>query len=361
MWKNPDLAAVLKRIETKGPSGFYRGETAKRIVLEMRRGRGLINASDLSEYAPKWREPLEVTYRGHRVFSMPPPSSGGLALATVASVLEGYDLAKLGWHSDEALHLFAEACRRAFALRNHYLGDPDFVPIPKELFVGQASIARYRQALAEKATPSSDVTPGRGTDTEGTHTTHLSVVDSQGGAVALTTTLNTGFGCGVTVPGTGVLLNNEMDDFATAPGKPNVFGLVQGESNAVAPGKRMLSSMSPTIVVGPDDKVFLVTGASGGPTIITSVFQILSNVVDYRMNIAAAVSAPRIHHQHLPDKILVEPEGFLADTLRSLEERGHEVGLAKHRIGDAPSILRDGNSWTGTSEPRQAGGLALGF
>ncbi len=361
-WRNPELAAVLRRIAEHGPAGFYEGETADLIVAEMRRGGGIITHEDLAAYRAVWREPVEFDYRGHRVISMPPPSSGGLTLALIANILEGYDLGALGWHSPEAIHLTAEAMRRAFANRNHYLGDPDFVEIPRERFLSK-DYARLLRASIDRAraTPSVRVLPGHTTafDAEGDHTTHFSVVDAHGNAVALTTTINSLYGSAVTVTGAGFVLNNEMDDFAAKPGEPNQFGLVQGEANAIEPGKRMLSAMTPTIVVAPDGAPLLVTGARGGPRIITATFQVLSNVIDHGMPLAAAVAAPRIHHQHLPDLLYYEHGGLLPREIRALEALGHEV-TTRPTVGNAPSILRRDGRWVGAADPR-LGGLAAGY
>ncbi len=305
-WRNPELAETLRRIAENGAAGFYEGRTADLIVAEMRRGRGLITHQDLRGYEAKWREPVLAGYRGTRVISMPPPSSGGIALVEMLHMLEGSDVAALGWHSPEHLHLLAEVMRRAFADRNHYLGDPDFVAMPRGELVSPA-YARRRAADIDPrhATRSADIAPGV-PSAEPTHTTHFSVVGPDGDAVALTTTLNELYGSAVTVQGAGFVLNDEMDDFAAKPGAPNMFGLVQGEANAIAPGKRMLSSMTPTIVVDSDGRTLLVTGARGGPRIINAVLQIVSNVVDFHMDVGSTVYAPRLHHQHLPDTLWYE-------------------------------------------------------
>jgi len=361
-WRNPELAAVLRRIAEQGPAGFYEGETADLIVAEMRRGGGIITHEDLASYRAVWREPVEFEYRGHRVISMPPPSSGGLTLALIANILEGYDLGALGWNSTETIHLVAEAMRRAFADRNHFLGDPDFVQVPRERFLSKEYARQLRESIArDRATPSGRVLPGGTTafDAEGDHTTHFSVVDALGNAVALTTTINSLYGSAVTVTGAGFVLNNEMDDFAAKPGEPNQFGLVQGEANAIEPGKRMLSAMTPTIVLAPDGAPLLVTGARGGPRIITATFQILSNVVDHGMPLGAAVAAPRIHHQHLPDVLYFEEGGLLTEAVGALRALGHEVAT-RPTVGNAPSILRWNGRWVGMHDPR-LGGLAAGY
>ena len=358
-WRNPELAAVLTRIAEHGPAGFYEGETADLIVAEMVRGGGLITHEDLRGYDSEWREPVAFDYRGHRVLSMPPSSSGGITLALIANILEGYPLGELGWHSPRALHLTAEAMRRAFADRNHYLGDPDFVPIPHARLLSQGYADSLRAGIAlDHATRSTELRAGLGGDVESTHTTHFSVVDAHGNAVALTTTINDLFGSAVTVAGAGFLLNNEMDDFASKPGAPNLYGLVQGEANAIAGGKRMLSAMTPTIVLDPAGKPLLITGARGGPRIISAVFQVLSNVIDHGMDIGAAVHAPRIHHQHFPDRIRYEPNGLGAADSAALRALGHE--LQPGFVGTAPSILRRDGFWTGAPDPR-TGGLAAGY
>ena len=355
IWKNPDLAKTLTRIAEKGPKDFYEGETAKLLLAEMKKGHGIIQAADLKGYKAKWREPIVVEYRGHRVISMPPPSSGGVVIALVLKTLEGFDLAKMGWHSVDQLHVFAETLRRAFALRNYWLGDPDFIKVPTELFVAPEAAEKLRASIdLTKATPSSEIQLEDRTKDKGMHTTHLSVVDAAGGAVAMTTTINMSFGAGVVVTGAGFLLNDEMDDFAVAPGQPNGFGLVQGERNAVAPGRRMLSSMSPTIVLGPDGQPKMVSGAAGGPTIITATLQTILNVVDYGMTASEASSAPRMHHQHLPDAIMVEENGFSPEVLDGLTKRGHAI-VPKKSIADTNAIVRGATAWESIAEPRNGG------
>jgi gamma-glutamyltranspeptidase / glutathione hydrolase len=354
---NPELAAVLKRIE-KGPKGFYEGPTAEAIAKQMKEDGGLITLADLKKYQAKWRPPLELTYRGHKIVSMPPPSSGGVTLAMIAHILEGYDLGKMGHQSPEALHYVFEAMRRAYAARNVKLGDPDFVKMPlDELLSDKWATAQRATIVADRATPSSQIPAAGPASASGPHTTHFAVVDGAGDAVAITTTVNFWYGSGVTVKGAGFVLNNEMDDFAAVPGTANGFGLVQGEANAIAPGKRMLSSMSPTIVSGPDGKVVLVLGAAGGPTIITAVFQELSNVVDFHLEPGAAVSAPRFHMQHLPDEVVFEKGGLAAETRARLESMGYTMKQRDH-IADAPAIGVASGGFVGVAEPRRTGGLA---
>jgi gamma-glutamyltranspeptidase/glutathione hydrolase len=358
-WSNPDLAAVLKRIAADGPKGFYAGHTADLIAAEMRRDGGVITRKDLADYRALWREPITFTYGGHLVIAMPPPSSGGITMAIAAHELAHYDVRAAGWHSPRSLHHFAEAMRRAFAVRNTLLGDPDFVQIPTVRLLSQEYADTLAASIvADRATPSSSIVVGNGNggSHEGHQTTHFSVVDAQGGAVALTTTINGSFGAGVVVAGAGFLLNDEMDDFATEPGRPNMFGLVQGEANAIAPGKRMLSSMTPTIVLGDDGKPLLVTGASGGPTIISSAFEVMSNVLDFDMDIGAAVRAPRVHHQHLPDTLYYETDGLTGGTVLALQAMGYAVGsLPRGDIGIGASVLRRNGVVKGAADPRLRG------
>jgi gamma-glutamyltranspeptidase/glutathione hydrolase len=355
-FKNPELATVLERIE-KGPAGFYEGPTAAAIAQQMKEEGGLITLADLKKYQAKWRTPIEFTYRGHKITSMPPPSSGGVTLAMIAHILEGYELGKLGHQSPEHLHVVFEAMRRAYAARNAKLGDPDFVKMPLEELLSDKWAKDQRSTiLPDRATPSSEIVAAPAS-ASGPHTTHFSVVDANGDAVALTTTVNWWYGSGVTVKGAGFVLNNEMDDFAAVPGTANGFGLVQGEANAIAPGKRMLSSMAPTIVTGPDGKVLLVAGGAGGPTIITAVFQELSNVIDFKLDVGQAVSAPRFHMQHLPDEVMFEKDGLQEATAKRLEAMGYKMKERGH-IADAPAIGRSGTEWIGAAEPRRIGGLA---
>jgi gamma-glutamyltranspeptidase/glutathione hydrolase len=357
----PDLARTLERIRDRGADGFYRGETADLIVEEMRRGGGLLTHEDLAAYRSAWREPVRFAYRDHMVLSMPPSSSGGVTLAAAAHILSCWDLGMLQWHGARHVHLLAEAWKRAFADRNHYLADPDHVEMPLQALLSAGYGARRAESISlDAVTPSGEVGPGAGTAPPQRHTTHVSVVDGRGGAVALTTTLNTWFGSKVVAAGTGVLLNNEMDDFTARPGVPNHFGLVQGEANAVAAGKRMLSAMTPTMVLDPGDELRVVLGAPGGATIITSVFQVISNLIDHGMTLADAVAAPRVHHQHLPDRIGVEPGGLPADVVDELRALGHEVKEAAEPWGDVEAVvLRADGVLEGVADPRR-GGTALG-
>lgn len=354
-WKNPELARVLRRVASDGRSGFYDGETAALLVAEMRRGSGIISRADLRSYEAKWRAPVEFDYRGAHVVSMPPPSSGGITLALIAHMLEGYDLRAAGWHSPRAMHLTAESMRRAFAVRNEVLGDPDFVDVPHERLLSARFASELRATISpDRATPSASVSGRVGAGPQGKHTTHFSIVDTQGNAVSVTTTLNNDFGSAVTVSGAGFLLNNEMDDFTAEPGVPNGFGLTQGEANAIAPGKRMLSSMAPTIVVARDGTLLLVTGAGGGSRIISAVWQVMSNVIDHGMDLPTAIAAPRLHHQHLPDVLALERGGFSADERGALERLGHRVQLVE-KNAYVTSILRVGTQWVGVNDPRVGG------
>jgi gamma-glutamyltranspeptidase/glutathione hydrolase len=366
----PDLAATLRRIAKEGKAGFYGGRTAELVEAEMRRGGGLITREDLARYEAKWRDPIVFDYRGHRVISMPPPSSGGATLAEILNILEGYDLRSLGHHSAAEVHLFAEAASRAYADRNAYLADPDFVAQPVARMISDGYAAERRASIRpDRATPSSRVEPGLGpvpggaprdARAESRHTTHYSVVDRAGNAVAVTTTLNSLYGDLVTVTGAGFLLNDEMDDFASRPGTPNQFGLVQGEANAIQPGKRMLSSMTPVILLDPAGRVELVTGSPGGSTITTTVAEILLDVVDFGMSAAEAAASPRIHHQHLPDVIRYERNGLPPEVVTSLRALGHAVEERDGYQGDAQTvqILPDGTR-AGVADPRR-GGAAVG-
>ena len=359
--RQPHLATTLGRIRDGGPDGFYKGETADLIVAEMERGGGIITLQDLTEYTAEWREPISFTYRGHTVISMPPSSSGGATMAEMANILEGYDLGSMDWHGPRMLHLYAEAWKRSYADRNHYLADPDFVDMPIDRMTSKA-YARIRASTISEtsATPSIAIGPGMEGPAEGENTTHYSIVDGAGNAVAVTTTINSWYGSKVTVTGAGFVLNNEMDDFAAKPGTANQFGLVQGENNAVAPGKRMLSAMTPTVVVNPDGTLRMVTGTPGGGTIITTVFQTISNVLDYGMNVVDAVNAPRIHHQHLPDQIYFEPAGLAPESVAQLQAMGHTLVERTGMSGDAQVIIVDGELLKAWSDPRR-GGQAIGY
>ena len=361
-WRNPQLASVLRRIAAEGPAGFYEGPVAEAIARAMMEGGGLVTQADLKAYRAKWRPPVEYAYRGRHVIGMPPPSSGGVTIGIVAHLLSNWDLHGLGWHSAEHVHLAAEAMRRAFAARNASLGDPDFVTNPIGELLSDTWAAQQRASIRiDRATPTEALFPGIAPPSSGgPHTTHMSVADAEGNAVALTTTLNAWFGSAVTVPGLGFVLNDEMDDFAIAPGTANMFGLVQGVPNAIVAGKRMLSSMSPTIVLGPGDEPELVLGAAGGSHIITTVFEEMSNVLDFGMDLGDAVSAPRFHQQDLPDVLVFEPHGIPDAVRGALARMGHAMEETAH-LADAPAIGRVHDLWVGAAEPRREGSLALGL
>lgn len=349
----PELAATLARIRDQGRAGFYEGETATRIVAEMQQGKGLITKKDLLNYQAKWRTPLHGQYRGHQVLTFPPPSSGGVALLQMLQMLEPYNLGEAGWHSPQAVHWITEAERRVYADRATYLGDPDFgrVPVPQLL---DASYNKQRMAttLPFRATPSKDVTAGAGLPGyESDQTTHYSIIDAQGNAVSCTTTLNGGYGSKVVVAGGGFLLNNEMDDFSSKPGTPNAYGLVGGTANAIQPGKRMLSSMTPAILTQ-NGKLELVTGTPGGSTIITSVLQSILNVIDYGMNAQQAVASPRLHHQWLPDQVDMETGALLPAAQDTLRARGYILN-PRGRWGRLDIIrVLPGGQLEGGADPR---------
>ena len=320
----PELAATLRRIAAGGAEGFYEGETARILAEEMRKNGGLITEEDLRQYQAIERKPLQGSYKGFDIITAPPPSSGGLGLLQMLAVLDGSGYEKTGFESAQTIHWLAETMRRYYADRSEFLGDPDFFKVPSKGLLDARYIEKLRASIdPAKASTSGEVKPGAPRDYESTETTHFSIIDAEGNAVAMTYTINGSYGCGVTVPGLGFLLNNEMDDFAAKPGEPNMFGLVQGESNAVAPSKRPLSSMTPTIIVR-DGKPYLVVGAPGGSRIITGVTQVILNVLDFGMNVQDAIDAPRLHHQWMPDKLMLE-KGFSPDTIALLQARGHTV------------------------------------
>jgi len=353
--KQPDLARTLRAIAEQGPEVFYRGWIADAIAKDMQAHGGLITREDLDRFEPRWRQPVTGTYRGYQVVSMPPPSSGGAILIEMLNVLEGYDLARLGYPSAETAHLLAETMRFAFADRAAFLGDPALVEIPLDKLLSKEYADYLRESIQpNRATPSREIRRGNLLPPESATTTHVSVVDGRGGAVALTQTINTLFGAGVVAPGTGVLLNNEMDDFSADPGAPNAYGLVQGEANAIAPGKVPLSSMSPTLVFK-DGKLWMVLGSPGGPRIITTVLQVIVNMVDFGMSLPEAVAAPRLHHQWLPDQLYLEHDRLSFPGRRELTKKGH---VLKHYLlpcnAQAVMVLPD-SSLLGASDPRGEG------
>ena len=356
-FRQPDLAATLTRIAEQGRAGFYEDATADLIVAEMARGGGLISHRDLAEYRSVWREPVRGTYRGYQIISMPPPSSGGALLIQMLNMLEPYDLATLGRSSPAAVHLMIEAERRAYADRAEHMGDTDFYDVPLEMLMDK-DYARLRFADfdAKTASRSADIGAGSWPD-ESPETTHVSAMDRAGNAVAYTTTLNLGYGSKIVVAGAGFLLNNEMDDFSSKPGVPNSFGLVGAEANAIESGKRMLSSMTPTLVLK-DGEPVLATGSPGGSTIITTVLQVVTNVIDHGMDVATAVAAPRFHHQWRPNQVRYEPGALSTDTRARLSKIGHVGFRETSRIGDANSVMRVGDEINARSDPRNAGAAA---
>jgi gamma-glutamyltranspeptidase/glutathione hydrolase len=351
-----DLGRTLEAIRDKGAAGFYTGKTADLIVAEMERSGGLISHADLAAYKTYWRDPVVIPYRGDTVYSMPPSSSGGTTLGEILNIMEGYaPLPPFG--SPQLMHLESEAMARAFMDRNAYMGDPGFVHNPLEQMLSKSYAAERRATIDPKrATPATELTPGI---KDGPSTTHYSIVDAEGNAASITTTLNNSYGSGVTVTGGGFLLNDEMDDLASAPGRPNMYGLVQGDSNAIQPGKRPLSAMAPSLVIGPDGKLLMVVGTPGGPRSITMVYHVISNVIDHHMSLADAVSAPRLHDQGLPDVIRVEKGGFQPAALEALRKMGHQVSEGG-TSGDIEAIIKTPTGWQGVSDPRY-GGAGAGY
>ena len=365
-----EKAATLRRLAVEGPEPFYRGDIAAAIVAAVQERGGILSAEDLANYQARVREPIGGSYRGFDVLSFPPPSSGGVALVEMLNVLEGYDLGSLGAGSSASLHRIAEAMKLAFADRAAYLGDSDFVNVPSAGLVAKEYAAELRSRInpsrwrrAPWTWGQSEVAlrvEGPGEPAAGGGTTHFSITDAEGNAVAVTQTINLILGSGITVPGTGIVLNDEMDDFSIAPDTPNAFGLVDTTgANAVAAGKRPLSSMTPTVVVK-HGKPFMVTGSPGGPRIITTTLLTILNVIDWEMDAMEAVSAPRFHHQWVPDRVLVEP-AFSRDVIEALRERGHRVEVSERNWSSAQTIVIDPVSGrhTGASDPR-SDGLALG-
>jgi gamma-glutamyltranspeptidase/glutathione hydrolase len=352
----PQLARTLKLISSSGAREFYRGSIADSIVAEMQRSGGLITKEDLARYHPIWRSPIRSTYRGYTLLSMPPSSSGGATITEMLNILEAYGPVT-AFGSVERIHALASASQRAFIDRNSKLGDPAYVKVPLATITSKA----YAKAVAR--TISRDhaqaTTQLASAQREGNETTHYSVVDRSGNAVATTTTLNDLYGSGVYVSGAGFFLNDEMDDFTARPGTPNMYGLIQGAANSIAPGKRMLSAMSPTIVLDPRGNLLLVTGARGGPRIISATSQIILDVIDHRMSLADAMSAPRIHHQSLPDSIRVETGGVERSVMARLTQMGHHV-YELSGIASAASIMRVRGGYEGMDDPRSHGG-AVGF
>jgi gamma-glutamyltranspeptidase/glutathione hydrolase len=354
-----DLAQTLKLIATKGTEAFYQGEIAQKIVKASQEHNGILSLKDLASYEVREQDPIRCNYRGYEVRSAPPPG-GGTTVCQMLNILEGYDLKKLGFRSSESLHLFLSAMLYAYSDRNTYLGDPEFIKLPLEMLLSKQYAARIRSQIpSERA-----ISPARlfsNSSEEGTNTTHYSVIDKYGNAVAVTYTINTYFGAGVIAGDTGFFLNNEMDDFTSKPGLPNQFGLVQGKNNIIEPGKRPLSSMSPTIITK-DGQVVLVTGSPGGPTILTTILQVITNVIDYEMTLNEAVSTPRIHYQGLPNFVLTEPYALNSQILKELRQKGYKTFPFKY-WGAAESIGINPNSkeFDGVNDKRKSAGKAVAF
>jgi gamma-glutamyltranspeptidase / glutathione hydrolase len=357
----PELARTLARISQSGAKDFYEGESAHKLAEEMARHGGLITLSDLKNYTAVERMPLTGSYRGYGIITAPPPSGGGVGLLQMLAMLDGSGYEKAGAGSAGEIHYVAEVMRRFYADRNRYLGDPDAVKNPVAGLLDPAYI-RMRRASIDPghATPSTQLGPGKPTGVEGTDTTHYDVVDAEGNAVAVTYTLNDSFGSGVTIPGLGFLLNDEMDDFTAKPGTANLYGLVQRQVNAIEPRKRPLSAMTPTILTH-DGKFFMALGAPGGPRITTAVLQVILNVVDFGMNVQDAIDAPRLHHQWLPDKLYLE-HGISPDTVSLLKARGHDVDYAAGVVvAQVEAILSDGGWLQGGLDGRREGKAAAGY
>lgn len=348
-----DLGKTLRRIQQNGRAGFYEGETADLLVKEMQGGKGIISLSDLQQYKAKWRKSLIGEYKDYKIITMPPVSSGGVALLQLMKLVEPHPLKRWGWHSDSTIQVMIEAERRVYADRAKFLGDPDFVKVPiKQLVSSEYLKQRWQDFDFGKATNSNDIKGGNISGYESTETTHFSIVDKDGNAVSVTTTLNGGYGSRVVVNGAGFFMNNEMDDFSIKPGVPNMFGLIGNKANAIAPSKRMLSSMTPTIVEK-DKKLYMVVGTPGGSTIITSVFQTILNVLEHGMNMQQAVNAFKFHHQWLPDKTTYESGAFSDIVVKRLKDKGYILDMQRNTIGRMDCILvRPDGKLEGGSDPR---------
>jgi gamma-glutamyltranspeptidase/glutathione hydrolase len=363
VFRQPDLAATFARLQRSGPNEFYEGQTAKLIVNDVKRHNGLMTLADLRGYLAKERQPLRGLYRGYEVISMPPPSSGGAVLIEMLNILEGYELDKLDSASSERYHLMTEAMRRAFADRAEFMGDTDFVKVPVAGLIDKSYAAKLRGTInPERASTSVEISAGKPAGYESEETTHFTVVDTEGNAVANTYTLNNSYGSAAVAKGTGIILNDEMDDFAAKPGTPNMYGLIQGERNAVAPRKRPLSAMTPAFVLRKDGSLWFTVGSPGGPTIINTVLCVITNVIDYGMSIQQAIDAPRIHHQWLPDELVFEPYGLSGDTQKALVALGHNLAKPRY-LGDAEGIMIEEKTGVrlGATDPRRSDGFAVGY
>ncbi|MBL0687644.1 MAG: gamma-glutamyltransferase [Sulfurospirillum sp.] len=353
-----DLAKTLKRISKHGAKEFYTGKTAELIVEEMEKHGGYITKEDLANYKPSIRKPIKGTYRGYDIFSMSPPSSGGIHIVQILNMMENFDIGKLGHNSADTIHIMTESMKRAYVDRATYLGDTDFVKVPTEGLIDKKYAKKLILPLSASSTNSKDLKAGSPAGYESSETTHFSIADKYGNVVSNTYTINFSYGSGIVVSGAGFLLNNEMDDFSAKPGVPNAYGLIGGEANKIEANKRMLSSMSPTIVKK-DGKNFLVTGSPGGSRIITTTLQVISNVIDHNLNISSAVNAPRMHHQWLPDELGVE-EGFSPDTIKLLEKKGHKI-VQKNAMGAIQSIMIKDGIFYGAADPRRSTSSAKGL
>jgi len=372
MLRQPELAATLARLQRNGARDFYEGKTAQLIVADIKRHNGLITLGDLKSYVAKEREAVRGSYRGFEVITMAPPSSGGVILIEMLNILEGYDLKQMGAASADRYHFMAEAMRRAYADRAEYLGDADFASIPVSGLIDKNYAKKLRATInPDRASTSAEIRFGDPPGAESGSTTHFTIVDAEGNAVANSYTLNDSYGAKVVAKGTGFLLNNEMDDFAAKPGTANMYGLIQGERNAIAPRKRPLSAMTPTFVLRRDGSLWFAIGSPGGATIINTVLQIITNIIDYDMNLQQAIDAPRIHNQWLPDEVAYEPYALSEDTLRILRSRGHTVRIRPDAgwsdgdgyMGDAAGVMIEEKSGMrlGATDPRRSDGLALGY
>lgn len=356
----PELAQTLARIARTGSKEFYEGETARKLAAEMAANGGLITTEDLKNYKAVERKPITGKYHGYDIITSPPPSSGGIGILQMLEMLDGSEYEKPGFGAAATIHYMAEVMRRYYADRSEYVGDPDFVKVPMVGLLDPAYVKARRATIdPAKATPSSTVRPGKPSMAESTETTHYNIVDAEGNMVAVTYTLNGGYGCGVTVPGLGFLLNNEMDDFAGKPGEPNMFGLIQGEANAIQPGKRPLSSMVPTMLLK-DGKPFMVVGAPGGSRIITAVMEVILNVIDFHMNVQDAIDAPRFHHQWEPDKLYMEG-GFSPDTVALLKGRGYDVDYSPAVVVARVEAILFANGWLQGGSDGRGTGKADGY
>lgn len=347
-----DLANTLRMIAKDGPDAFYKGKIADLIVEDMKKNNGLITKEDLANYKVAWREPIKGTYRGYDIVSMPPPSSGGVHILEILNIIENTNIGKLGFGSSDSIHIIAEAMKQAYADRAEYMGDPDFINVPIDRLINKAYAKSIYQKITNSAMPSKNIKAGLGNiKLEKPNTTHYSIVDSMGNAVSVTYTINGSYGSAAAVDKAGFLLNNEMDDFSIKPGVANLYGLIGGDANAIEPKKRPLSSMTPTIVMK-DGKLFMVLGSPGGSRIITTVLQVILNVIDYDMNISEAVYAPRFHHQWQPDELRIEKDTAPKDVADALIKKGHKLSI-QPVMGDVNAIMIKGNEAQGMSDPRR--------